>query len=101
MRKNRLVVERMVSRGKFHLLADSKSAGKSTIACDLMATIAVGGKWPDGIRRRWATCWCGVPKISQGRRSLWLFLGSLAAGTAKVRHQTRESCKKMDLKIAT
>jgi putative DNA primase/helicase len=37
-----------LARGKFHLLAGSKSAGKSTIAYDLMATTSIGGRWPDG-----------------------------------------------------
>jgi putative DNA primase/helicase len=34
--------------GKFHLLAGAKSAGKSTIVFDLMASITSAGKWPDG-----------------------------------------------------
>lgn len=37
-----------LARGKFHLLAGAKSAGKSTIAFDLMAAITSGGTWPDG-----------------------------------------------------
>jgi len=38
-----------IARGKFHLLAGAKSAGKSTIVFDLLANLtAVGGKWPDG-----------------------------------------------------
>jgi hypothetical protein len=34
--------------GKFHLLAGSKGAGKSTVIFDLFATLSVGGNWPDG-----------------------------------------------------
>jgi hypothetical protein len=38
-----------LARGKFHLLAGGKGAGKSTILFDLMARItAEGATWPDG-----------------------------------------------------
>jgi putative DNA primase/helicase len=37
-----------LARGKFHLLAGSKAAGKSTILFDLMARITAGSTWPDG-----------------------------------------------------
>ncbi len=37
-----------LAAGKLHLLAGMKATGKSTIACDLMATISIGGSWPDG-----------------------------------------------------
>lgn len=36
------------ARGKLHLIAGAKGAGKSTICFDLMATITTGGRWPDG-----------------------------------------------------
>ena len=34
--------------GKFHLLAGSKGAGKSTICFDFMAVTTIAGTWPDG-----------------------------------------------------
>ena len=34
--------------GKFHLLAGTKTTGKSTLAINLMAIVTVGGTWPDG-----------------------------------------------------
>ena len=34
--------------GKYHVLAGPKGAGKSTLGYSLMATISVGGRWPDG-----------------------------------------------------
>jgi putative DNA primase/helicase len=37
-----------LARGKFHLLAGSKGAGKSTILFDLMARLSTGAAWPDG-----------------------------------------------------
>lgn len=37
-----------LARGKFHLLAGGKGAGKSTICFDLMARLTSGGQWPDG-----------------------------------------------------
>jgi putative DNA primase/helicase len=38
-----------LARGKFHLIAGGKAAGKSTIVFDLMARItAEGATWPDG-----------------------------------------------------
>jgi hypothetical protein len=37
-----------LARGKFHLLAGGKGAGKSTILFDLMARITAGTTWPDG-----------------------------------------------------
>jgi hypothetical protein len=37
-----------LARGKFHLLAGSKGAGKSTILFDLMARLTAATAWPDG-----------------------------------------------------
>jgi putative DNA primase/helicase len=37
-----------LARGKFHIFAGAKAAGKSTIAFDLMARLTSGGEWPDG-----------------------------------------------------
>jgi putative DNA primase/helicase len=37
-----------LARGKLHLLAGQKAAGKSTIAFDLLARVSVGNQWPDG-----------------------------------------------------
>src|SRR5262249_24036621 len=37
-----------LARGKFHILAGAKSAGKSTIIADLMAPHTAGTTWPDG-----------------------------------------------------
>lgn len=37
-----------LARGKFHLLAGGKGAGKSTILFDLMARQTAGADWPDG-----------------------------------------------------
>jgi putative DNA primase/helicase len=36
-----------LARGKFHLLAGSKGAGKSTILFDLIARLTAGSVWPD------------------------------------------------------
>jgi hypothetical protein len=36
-----------LAQGKFHILAGPKGAGKSTLGYSLMATISVGGIWPD------------------------------------------------------
>jgi len=36
------------ARGKFHVLAGGKGAGKSSLIYDLFARISCGGKWPDG-----------------------------------------------------
>jgi hypothetical protein len=37
-----------LARGKFHLLAGGKGAGKSTISFDLLARHTAGTPWPDG-----------------------------------------------------
>jgi putative DNA primase/helicase len=37
-----------LARGKFHMLAGKKGAGKSTILFDLMARLTAGVDWPDG-----------------------------------------------------
>jgi len=37
-----------LARGKFHLLAGNKGAGKSTVLFDLMARLTAQRKWPDG-----------------------------------------------------
>src|SRR5262249_15997552 len=37
-----------LARGKFHVLAGSKGAGKSTMTFDLFARITAGTTWPDG-----------------------------------------------------
>jgi putative DNA primase/helicase len=37
-----------LARGKFHLLAGNKGAGKSTVLFDLMARLTAQTKWPDG-----------------------------------------------------
>jgi hypothetical protein len=37
-----------LARGKFHMLGGEGGAGKSTLCFTLMATITVGGKWPNG-----------------------------------------------------
>jgi putative DNA primase/helicase len=50
MRKIEWVWPGHLARGKFHILAGEKGAGKSTIAFNLAATISVGGLWPDGTR---------------------------------------------------
>jgi putative DNA primase/helicase len=39
-----------LARGKLHVLAGSKSTGKSTTGFGWAATITVGGAWPDGTR---------------------------------------------------
>ena len=36
--------------GKFHLLAGAPGQGKTTIAMGMAATVAIGGRWPDGSR---------------------------------------------------
>ena len=37
-----------LARGKYHVLAGEKGAGKSTLTFSLLATITTGGRWPDG-----------------------------------------------------
>jgi putative DNA primase/helicase len=37
-----------LARGKLHILAGMPSAGKTTIAMKMAATISAGGHWPDG-----------------------------------------------------
>lgn len=37
-----------LARGKFHLLAGTKGAGKSTILFDVMARLTTSADWPDG-----------------------------------------------------
>jgi putative DNA primase/helicase len=37
-----------LASGKFHVLAGPPGVGKSTIALDMLATITVGGAWPEG-----------------------------------------------------
>ena len=39
-----------LAEGKLEILAGAVSAGKTTIAIDLAATITSGGKWPDGTK---------------------------------------------------
>ena len=39
-----------LARGKLHLLAGSKTTGKSTVSLNLMATATIGADWPDGTR---------------------------------------------------
>jgi len=36
--------------GKFHMLAGSPGQGKTTLALAFMATVTIGGRWPDGSR---------------------------------------------------
>ena len=36
--------------GKFHILAGAPGQGKTTIAMSLVATVTIGGRWPDGTR---------------------------------------------------
>jgi putative DNA primase/helicase len=36
--------------GKLHILAGAPGQGKTTIALALMATVTIGGRWPDGSR---------------------------------------------------
>ena len=36
--------------GKFHLLAGAPGQGKTTIAMSMLATVTIGGRWPDGSR---------------------------------------------------
>jgi putative DNA primase/helicase len=36
--------------GKFHVLAGAPGQGKTTIALSMMATVTIGGLWPDGSR---------------------------------------------------
>jgi hypothetical protein len=47
--------------GKFHILAGPKGAGKSTLNFSLMATVSVGGLWPDGSKASIGDClvWSG------------------------------------------
>jgi hypothetical protein len=37
-----------LARGKYHVLAGPKGAGKSSVCYSLAATVSVGGLWPDG-----------------------------------------------------
>jgi putative DNA primase/helicase len=39
-----------LARGKLHLLAGSKTTGKSTVSLNLMATTTISADWPDGTR---------------------------------------------------
>ncbi|MGJ0512405.1 AAA family ATPase [Methylocystis sp.] len=39
-----------LARGKMHLLAGPSTAGKTTLALGLAATLSTGGTWPDGTR---------------------------------------------------
>jgi putative DNA primase/helicase len=39
-----------LARGKFHVLAGRPGTGKTTLALAVAATIASGGRWPDGTR---------------------------------------------------
>ncbi len=36
--------------GKLHILAGAPGQGKTTIATTMMATVTIGGRWPDGTR---------------------------------------------------
>lgn len=36
--------------GKLHILAGAPGQGKTTIATTMMATVSIGGRWPDGAR---------------------------------------------------
>lgn len=36
--------------GKFHILAGAPGQGKTTIAMSMLATVTIGGRWPDGTR---------------------------------------------------
>ena len=36
--------------GKFHILAGAPGQGKTTIAMSMLATVTIGGHWPDGTR---------------------------------------------------
>lgn len=39
-----------LAQGKLHILAGAPGQGKTTIALAFMATVTVGGRWPDGSR---------------------------------------------------
>ena len=39
-----------LAQGKFHILAGAPGTGKTTIALAAMATVTIGGLWPDGTR---------------------------------------------------
>ena len=36
--------------GKLHILAGAPGQGKTTLATTMMATVTIGGRWPDGTR---------------------------------------------------
>ena len=42
--------EYWLALGKFHLLAGAPGQGKTTIAISMLATVTIGGRWPDGMR---------------------------------------------------
>jgi putative DNA primase/helicase len=44
------VWEYWLAQGKLHVLAGAPGQGKTTIALAFMATITIGGRWPDGKR---------------------------------------------------
>ncbi len=39
-----------IANGKLHIMGGAPGTGKTTIALGLMATVTVGGRWPDGSR---------------------------------------------------
>ena len=41
-----------LARGRLHILAGQPGSGKTTLACELAATISTGGIWPDGSRAK-------------------------------------------------
>ena len=42
--------EYWLALGKLHILAGAPGQGKTTIAIAAMATVTIGGRWPDGTR---------------------------------------------------
>ena len=42
--------EYWLALGKLHILAGAPGQGKTTIALAAMATVTIGGRWPDGTR---------------------------------------------------
>ena len=81
--------------GVFNLLAGQSTAGKSTIALSLAATITSGGKWPDGqtVKQGRVVFWSGEDDIEDtllprflaagGEQSMMHFIGGVRDGGRK------------------